>query len=268
MLRSRIVRGAWVAALLVAFVSSACATRASVSRAQADVAALGNEIEALRHSQEQAARDATRSAADLSVTQTRLTQLSSQISTASVVVGRLSARVDETEIALAQLREVVEHVRDVDRVRAPTPPADPPRAPAVDAPARADAPERAYAVALEVFHAREHGQAVLDLLGFLGRYPKHPLASNAQYWIGEAYYAQRDFRQATVEFQKVLDQNPRGAKAPDALLKIGLCYVNLRQLTRAQGYWQQVLSEYPNSAPARKATTLLQGRGVSSRRPP
>ncbi len=70
--------------------------------------------------------------------------------------------------------------------------------------------------------AREHGQAVLDFLDFIAKYPKHPLVANAQYWIGEAYYVQRDYRQALVEFQKVLESAPGSAKAGDALLKIGL----------------------------------------------
>src|SRR2546422_7060560 len=50
----------------------------------------------------------------------------------------------------------------------------------------------------------------------LARYPKHPLAGNAQYWIGEAYYVQHDYPQALVEFQKVLDHG--GLKMPEALV--------------------------------------------------
>ena len=70
-------------------------------------------------------------------------------------------------------------------------------------------PEQEYAAALATFRAREHGQAVLDFLDFIAKYPKHPLAANAQYWIGEAYYAQRDYRQALVEFEKVFEHGPR-----------------------------------------------------------
>src|SRR4029077_3469072 len=77
---------------------------------------------------------------------------------------------------------------------------------------RATSPEQAYQAALATFRAREHGQAVLDFLDFIAKYPRHPLVANAQYWIGEAYYVQHDFRQAQTEFQKVLKTAPGSAK--------------------------------------------------------
>src|SRR5262249_19765533 len=73
-------------------------------------------------------------------------------------------------------------------------------------------PEQEYAAALATYRAREHGQAVIDFKDFIAQYPKHPLAGNAQYWIGEAYWAQRDYRQALIEFEKVFEH--RQAKAP------------------------------------------------------
>ena len=92
-------------------------------------------------------------------------------------------------------------------------------------------PEQEYAAALATYRAREHGQAVIDFMDFIAKYPKHPLAANAQYWIGEAYWAQRDYRQALIEFEKVFERGP--AKAPDSLLKIGLCHLRLNDLARA-----------------------------------
>src|SRR5207245_8998051 len=98
--------------------------------------------------------------------------------------------------------------------------------------ARATGAEKASAAAMATFRAREHGQAVLDLLDFLSRYPQHPLAGAAQYWVGEAYYVQHDYRQALVEFQKVLEFGH--GKTPEALVKIGLCHLNLRDPNRAR----------------------------------
>ena len=56
--------------------------------------------------------------------------------------------------------------------------------------------EHVYNLALATFRMGEHGQAVLDFLDFMAKYPKHPLVANAQYWIGEAYYVQRAIRWA------------------------------------------------------------------------
>jgi tol-pal system protein YbgF len=124
-------------------------------------------------------------------------------------------------------------------------------------------PEQEYAAALATYRAREHGQAVIDFLDFMAKYPKHPLAANAQYWIGEAYWAQRDYRQALVEFEKVFDHGP--AKAPDAQLKIGLCYLRLGDVQRAQLAWQRVVSEYPKSEPASLAKSLLATHSAARR---
>jgi tol-pal system protein YbgF len=145
--------------------------------------------------------------------------------------------------------------------------------PAPERPVRESGPrpvsaEAAYGAALATFRAREHGQAVLEFLDFLARYPKHPLAANAQYWIGEAYYVQRDYRQALAEFQKVLDMPGRGAggKAADALLMMGLCYTNLREPGRAQQAWERVIREHPDTGAAARARSLLRAPRAATRR--
>jgi tol-pal system protein YbgF len=120
---------------------------------------------------------------------------------------------------------------------------------------RAGNPEQEYAAALATFRAREHGQAVLDLLDFIAKYPEHSLTGNAQYWIGEAYWAQRDYRQALVEFEKVFEHGP--AKTPDALVKIGLCHVRLHDLPRAHQAWQRAVRDHPRSEAAATAQSLL-----------
>jgi tol-pal system protein YbgF len=121
-------------------------------------------------------------------------------------------------------------------------------------------------VALATYKALEHGQAVLQFLDFLARYPGHPLAINAQYWIGEAYYSQRDYRQALLEFQKVLQMPaPAGNRKPaDALLKLGLCYSNLREPESAEKAWQQLLQQHPRSESAAHARSLLRTRRTMS----
>jgi tol-pal system protein YbgF len=144
-------------------------------------------------------------------------------------------------------------------VSAPPPAVGPAKPP----PKAAGNPEQEYAAALATFRAREHGQAVLDFIDFIAKYPKHSLAGNAQYWIGEAYWAQRDYRQALVEFEKVFEHGP--AKAPDALLKIGLCHLRLNDVARAQLAWQRVVNEYPKSESATLARSLIATHAAARR---
>jgi tol-pal system protein YbgF len=134
-------------------------------------------------------------------------------------------------------------------------------APPAPAASRAGNPEQEYQAALATFRSREHGQAVLDFVDFIAKHPKHPLAGNAQYWIGEAYWAQRDYRQALIEFEKVSEYGP--AKAPDALVKIGLCHARLRDASRAEQAWQRVIREYPKSEAAGLAQSLLRTNAAS-----
>ena len=109
-------------------------------------------------------------------------------------------------------------------------------------------------------------QAVLEFVDFMAKYPRHPLAANAQYWIGEAYYVQRDYRQALTEFQKVPHVVAESPKVPDALLKVGLCYRNLRDESRARQTWDRVVKDYPKSQAAGHAGALLRGKAAAAAR--
>jgi tol-pal system protein YbgF len=122
-----------------------------------------------------------------------------------------------------------------------------------------------YAAALATLRRGQHGQAILEFLELVNRYPKHPLTGNAQYWIGEAYFAQRDYRQALMEFEKIVSQNGGGPKTPDALLKAGLCLEQLRDGRRAQLAWQRLVREHPNSEAAARARSLIKSPGMSAR---
>ena len=65
-------------------------------------------------------------------------------------------------------------------------------------------------------------------------YPDSPLADNAQYWLGEAYYVNKSFPEALAAFQRVVDKYPQSRKLPDAMLKIGYCDYELKQWQAAR----------------------------------
>lgn len=180
-------------------------------------------------------------------------------------VARVESRLQEAEETVQRLRSAAD-----DRARpAPQPAQAPLRSgrPAEPRELREEFPERLYSAALGSFRARELGQAVLEFLDFIAKFPKHPLAGHAQYWIGEAYYVQRDYRQALTEFQKAVEQYGNVDKAPDALLRIGACYRALGDAGRARDVWQQLIQDYSGSEAARKARALLRARAISARRP-
>lgn len=99
--------------------------------------------------------------------------------------------------------------------------------------------------------------AVMGFGEFIKNYPQHSLADNAQYWIGEAYYAQNKFSQALSEFQKVVDQYPQQDKVPAALYKIGLCYQKMGKKTEAAEAFRKLITKYPKSNEAALAREQL-----------
>ena len=100
------------------------------------------------------------------------------------------------------------------------------------------------------------GNYRLALLGFreyLEKSPESDLSDNAQYWIGECYYAQREYRTAIEEFRTVERQYPRGDKVPAALLKIAYSYLQVGDRDAARETLRDVMNRYPMTEEARQA---------------
>jgi tol-pal system protein YbgF len=117
-----------------------------------------------------------------------------------------------------------------------------------------------YRAAVELVKTSRYDEAVAALRGFIAAYPRHDYADNAQYWIGEAFYARKDYARALTEFRAVIEVYPRGNKVPDALLKVGYCYQALGQGEKAQAVLEQVVNLYPKSEPAMLAAKRLEPR--------
>ena len=94
---------------------------------------------------------------------------------------------------------------------------------------------------------------------FLSLFPKHELADNAQYWIGEVYYVRGDWERAVLEFNKVIKEYPQGDKVPAALLKQGYSFEKLGALKEAKVLLKRVIEKYPKSAEAELAEDHLKG---------
>jgi tol-pal system protein YbgF len=122
---------------------------------------------------------------------------------------------------------------------------------------RTDDASSAYRSAVDLVRSGQYAEAVTSLRGFLGKFPRHDYADNAQYWLGEAFYAQQDFTHALAEFRTVIETYPRGNKVPDALLKVGYCYQALGQAQKSRAVLEQVVTLYPKSEPAALATKRL-----------
>jgi tol-pal system protein YbgF len=88
---------------------------------------------------------------------------------------------------------------------------------------------------------------------FLQRYKNDELSGNAQYWLGETYYADKRWNDAIVEFQKVIKEHKGSEKTPDALLKIGMSFQAQKDCKNAQLFYEEVLQAYKSSPAAKTA---------------
>ena len=117
--------------------------------------------------------------------------------------------------------------------------------------------QRAYDNAYSNYRLSDYSSAIRGFEGFLKSYPKHPLAPNAQYWIGESYSHLRQYREAIEAEQRLLGTYPESAKVPDALLIIGTAESNLGDNPAARKTFEELITKYPASESAEKAKGRL-----------
>ena len=123
----------------------------------------------------------------------------------------------------------------------------------------------AYDTAFTALKGGDYPKAIAGFKAFVASYPQSPLASNAQYWLGEAYYVTRDYPNAITAFQAVTAQWPDSRKAPDALVKIGFTQSALGRNGDARVTLESVLQRYPGTEAAQLATERLKRLPANAR---
>ncbi len=114
-----------------------------------------------------------------------------------------------------------------------------------------------YNQAFDSLKAGSYSTAITGFKDFLMNYSSSPLAENAQYWLGEAYYVTRDYDGASTAFRAVLDKYPGSRKAPDALLKLGYTQFEMKKYADARKTLTDVTQKFPGSDAAKLATDRL-----------
>ncbi|WKZ32368.1 MAG: tol-pal system protein YbgF [Thermodesulfobacteriota bacterium] len=105
--------------------------------------------------------------------------------------------------------------------------------------------------------AKDYSSAIQSFQKFLSAHPEHKLAGNAQYWLGEIYYAKGDMEMAILEFDKALKKYPGSEKTPASLLKQAFAFEKLGAKKEARVLLQEVIQKYPKSGEAGLARKRL-----------
>lgn len=123
--------------------------------------------------------------------------------------------------------------------------------------AAAGGEQASYDAAIAALKAADYPKAIANFKGFMATYPASPLASNAQYWLGEAYYVTRAYDDAITAFRKVTTDWPDSRKAPDALVKIGFTQSAQGRNGEARATLEDVTRRFPGSEAAQLAAERL-----------
>ena len=188
---------------------------------------------------------------------------STRMDDARAEMQRITARQDEQDRALQQIRGNADRMKEIEKRQAALEErigkltAAPAAAPAPESPREWRSPEEMYEVAVGQVKGGNPKKGRETLTDFSVKYPDHKLIPNALYWKGEAFYAEKDYENAILTFQDVVDKYPRGEKAPDAMYKQGLSFLALKDSKNARVLLDLVQKKYPKSKAAEMAKKKL-----------
>ena len=96
----------------------------------------------------------------------------------------------------------------------------------------------------------DYAGAETALKAFIEAHPNDALAGNAQYWLGQTYFARNKYAEAAGAFADSYKRFPKGPKAADNLLYLSMSLAKSDQKKNACLALEQLDQAFPNPAPA------------------
>ncbi len=118
-------------------------------------------------------------------------------------------------------------------------------------------PEALYQKALDTHRANDQVKSREMLTRFLQQNPKHDLAGNAQFWLGETYYSEKNYEQAILAYQDVIKNYPGKEKIPAAMLKQGMAFADLGDSKSARFVYGKLKEDFPKTEETKQAMERL-----------
>ncbi len=111
-------------------------------------------------------------------------------------------------------------------------------------------PQRMYDTAWTDYTTGQWALAIQGFEAYIETFPRSELADNAQFYIGQTYFADGRFEDALVAFDQVLANYPEGDAVPEASYKLGEALNRLGEANRAMAAFAFVVENYPRSTMA------------------
>ena len=177
------------------------------------------------------------------------------------LVGRIEQLEARLEDQTQQLNDLAGRTRtrstvlDSAIVPAPTPPA-PGSKSAAPSSVKVD-PTAAYDQAVLDFTQGRFPLALTEFRAFVQQHGATDLGDNAQYGVGECFFAQAAFDSAAVEYAKVSQRWPKGDRAPASLYKLALSQERLGRSAESRKTFEDLVQRFPTSSEAGLARDRL-----------
>ncbi|MFI3242455.1 MAG: tol-pal system protein YbgF [Alphaproteobacteria bacterium] len=104
-----------------------------------------------------------------------------------------------------------------------------------------------YKEGMDAINAKSYDLAEQKFNYILTNFSKDKLAGNAQYWIGEVYYAKKDYKNSALAFAKGYQNYKNGNKSADSLLKLGMSMKELSKKEEACAAFTSMKTEFPKA---------------------
>lgn len=114
-----------------------------------------------------------------------------------------------------------------------------------------------YLKGLDSLKAGDIATAREQFTRFLDQNPKHELAANAHYWIGESYYSEKNYESAILSYQEVIKNFPGKDKVVAAMLKQAMAFNAINDPKSAKYVLKKLIEGFPKSEEAKKAKAML-----------
>jgi tol-pal system protein YbgF len=192
---------------------------------------------------------------------TRMDQVSGDVRTLQQAVADLTTAMSKMGAQLSDINNALKVLA--------TPPAPPPQSTGPGAPGAPVSNTQPmsqtdlYNAANGDYTTGKFELALQEFQDFLKYYGNADLAPNAQYWIGQIYYAQKKYEDAAQAFDMVLEKYPENPKTRDAKLYKGMSLVALGKRSQAHGIFQEMEKQYPGTDASTRACNEDKALGMN-----
>lgn len=114
-------------------------------------------------------------------------------------------------------------------------------------------PQKLYDDAQIDFKEKRYIDARQKFEKFSKDFPKHALAPNSYFWLGESYYADKKYEDAILAYEAFLKKYPNHEKTRGAMLKQAFAFVEMGDKKTGKVLLEKVIEKYPNSREAELA---------------